>query len=50
VILELKSVERILRLHEAPLLTYLRQSPRRIGLLITFNTASLPYGIKRCVL
>jgi GxxExxY protein len=49
-ILELKSVERILRLHEAQLLTYLRPSPRRIGLLINVNTVSLSDGIKRCVL
>jgi GxxExxY protein len=50
VILELKSVERILPLHEAQLLTYLRLSPCRIGLLINFNTVSLTNGIKRCVL
>jgi GxxExxY protein len=50
VILELKSVERILPLHEAQLLTYLRLSPCRIGLLINFNTVSLQDGIKRCVL
>ncbi len=49
VILELKSVERLLPLHEAQLLTYLRLSPCRIGLLINFNTVSLPDGIKRCV-
>ena len=50
VILELKSVERVLPLHEAQLLTYLRLSPCSIGLLINFNTASLTDGIKRCVL
>ena len=49
-ILELKSVERILSLHEAQLLTYLRLSSRHIGLLINFNTVSLTDGIKRCVL
>jgi GxxExxY protein len=50
VILELKSIERILPLHEARLLTYLRLSPCRVGLLINFNTVSLTDGIKRCVL
>jgi GxxExxY protein len=50
VILELKSVERILPLHKAQLLTYLRLSACRIGLLINFNTVSLTDGIKRCVL
>jgi GxxExxY protein len=50
VILELKSVERILPLHEAQLLTYLRLSPCRVGLLLNFNTLSLKDGIRRCVL
>ncbi len=50
VILELKSVENILPLHEAQLLTYLRLSTCRIGLLIHFNTVSLTDGLKRCVL
>jgi GxxExxY protein len=50
VVLELKSVERVLPLHEAQLLTYLRLSACRIGLLINFNTVSLTDGIKRCVL
>jgi GxxExxY protein len=50
VILELKSVERMLPLHEAQLLTYLRLSTCQIGLLINFNTVSLTDGLKRCVL
>ena len=50
VILELKSVDQILPLHEAQLLTYLRISSCRIGLLINFNTASLTEGIRRRVL
>jgi GxxExxY protein len=49
VILELKSVERILPLHDAQLLTYLRLAELRIGLLINFNTVSLTDGIKRRV-
>jgi GxxExxY protein len=50
VILELKSVEHILPLHEAQLLTYLRLSRCRIGLLLNFNTLSLKDGIRRRVL
>ncbi len=50
VILELKSVERVLALHEAQLLTYLRLTECRIGLLINFNTVSLTDGITRRVL
>ena len=49
-VLELKSVERLTPLHAAQLLTYLRISPCRIGLLINFNTVSLANGIRRCVL
>jgi GxxExxY protein len=50
VILELKSVEQINPLHEAQLLTYLRLSSCRVGLLINFNTVSLTDGIRRRVL
>jgi len=50
VILELKSVERVLPLHDAQLLTYLRLTQCRIGLLINFNTVSLTDGITRRVL
>jgi GxxExxY protein len=50
VILELKSVEQILPLHEAQLLTYLRLSRYRVGLLLNFNTRALKDGIRRRVL
>jgi GxxExxY protein len=50
VLLELKSVEHILPLHEAQLLTYRRLSRCRIGLLLNFNTRSLRDGIRRRVL
>ncbi len=50
VILELKSVEHILPLHEAQLLTYLRLSRCRIALLLNFNTLRLKDGIRRRVL
>jgi len=44
------SVEHILPLHEAQLLTYLRLSRCRIGLLLNFNSLSLKEGIRRRVL
>ena len=47
VILALKSVEHILPLHEAQLLTCLRMSQCSIGLLFNFNTLSLKDGIRR---
>jgi GxxExxY protein len=49
VLLELKSVEHILPVHEAQLLTYLRMSGCRIGLLLNFDTLSLKDGIRRRV-
>lgn len=48
-IVELKSVDRIVGLHQAQLLTYLRLSGRSRGLLINFNVTSLRQGIKRMV-
>ena len=47
VVLELKSVEQFSPLHEAQLLTYLRLSGCKVGLLINFNTVSLTDGIRR---
>ncbi len=50
VVLELKSVEAILPVHEAQLLTYLKLSGKHVGLLINFNTPVLTRGIRRIVL
>ncbi|HUB45022.1 MAG TPA: GxxExxY protein [Acetobacteraceae bacterium] len=50
VILELKSVEHISPLHEVQLLTYLRLSGCRVGLLLNFNTVALKEGIRRRIL
>ena len=47
VILELKSVEVILPIHEFQLLTYLKLSDRKLGLLINFNVPQLRDGIRR---
>ncbi len=50
VVVELKAVERILPVHEAQLLTYLKLAQKRVGLLINFNVALLKNGIVRRVL
>ena len=50
VIVELKTVEMILPIHESQLLTYLRLSGCKVGLLINFNVPMLKNGIKRMVL
>ncbi|HYG88684.1 MAG TPA: GxxExxY protein [Azospirillum sp.] len=50
VVVELKAVERLLPVHEAQLLTYLKLTRRRVGLLINFNTPRIKEGIRRFVL
>jgi GxxExxY protein len=50
VVVELKAVERLLSMHEAQLLTYLRLTGKRVGLLINFNVSVLHRGIMRRVL
>jgi len=47
VVLELKAVDAILPIHEAQLITYLKLSGCRIGLLINFNVPLLKHGITR---
>jgi GxxExxY protein len=49
-ILELKNVEKLMPVHEAQILTYMRLSQINIGLLINFNERYLKNGIKRYVL
>jgi len=49
VIVELKAVEKIMPIHKAQLLSYLKLSGCKIGLLINFNTEILKDGIKRVV-
>ena len=49
-VVELKSVEQLLPIHSAQLLTYLRLSGRRLGLLINFNATRIKDGIKRIAL
>ncbi|NIP98411.1 MAG: GxxExxY protein [Akkermansiaceae bacterium] len=49
-IVELKAVEALTPIHQAQLLTYMKLSMIRIGLLINFNTRMLKHGVKRMVL
>lgn len=49
VILELKAVDGLLPIHDAQLLSYLRLSNKKLGLLINFNVTLLKNGIKRIV-
>lgn len=50
VVIELKTVETFTDVHLAQILTYLRLSNLKTGLLLNFNTKSLRDGIKRVVL
>jgi GxxExxY protein len=47
IIVELKAVQKVDPLHQAQLLSYLKLSGLRLGLLINFNTVSLKNGIRR---
>lgn len=48
-IVELKAVDKFLAIHQAQLLSYLKLSNRKIGLLLNFNVVHLREGIKRLV-
>ncbi len=49
VIVELKAVESILPVHEAQILTYLKLSGNKLGLLLNFNVKLMKDGIRRFV-
>jgi len=46
-ILEIKSVERLVNLHAKQLLTYLRLTDTRLGLLLNFSGETMKAGIRR---
>ena len=50
IIVELKSVEKLLPIHQAQLLTYMKLAEIKIGLLMNFNVRFMKNGIKRMVL
>ena len=50
IVVELKSVEALAPIHEAVILTYIRLSGCRLGLLINFNVMVLKEGIKRYII
>ena len=49
IILELKAVEELKEIHKYQLLTYLKLSNKKLGLLINFNVSLLKNGIKRII-
>ena len=49
IILEIKAVDKIIPIHEAQLLSYLRMLDKRIGLILNFHSTILKNGIKRIV-
>jgi GxxExxY protein len=49
VLVELKSIEMLLPIHKAQLLSYLRLSGKEVGLLLNFNVEHLKTGIKRII-
>lgn len=49
IVLELKTVESILPVHEAQLVSYLKLSNKKLGLLVNFNSHLLKDGIRRKV-
>jgi len=50
VVVELKAVTELLPIHDAQLLTYMKLTGSRVGLLINFNVPVLKQGIRRLVL
>jgi len=50
VVVEIKAAERLMPIHEAQLLTYLKLSGKRLGLLINFNTVRIKDGIRRLIM
>ena len=50
IILELKSVEQITPTHKAQLMTYLKLSKLKLGLLLNFNVKNMQNGINRIIM
>jgi GxxExxY protein len=50
VLIELKAVSKLRKLHERQVVSYLKATGLRLGLLMNFNTAVLKQGIRRIIL
>jgi len=50
IVVELKSVDRLAPIHEAQILTYMRLTGKKVGLLMNFNSKILKSGVRRYVL
>ncbi len=50
VLVELKAVDQVLPIHRAQVLTYLKLSGLKVGLLLNFNSVRLKDGIERFVM
>ena len=50
IIIEIKAIEALTRLHEAQIITYLRLSKLKLGFLMNFNVPLFKDGLKRVVL
>ena len=50
VVVELKSVDKIIAIHEAQLMTYMKLSGKRVGLILNFNVELMKHGLVRRVL
>lgn len=50
VVVELKSIDYIMPIHDAQMLTYLRIAKKKVGLLVNFKVTLLKHGIRRYVL
>jgi GxxExxY protein len=50
VVVEIKSIERLLPIHIAQMLTYLRVTQMRVGLILNFNRSAMKDGIRRVTL
>jgi GxxExxY protein len=50
VVIELKAIESLIPLHKAQLITYLKLTGHRLGLLINFNVSMIKDGIQRIIL
>ena len=49
IIVEIKAIEKLLSIHDAQLLSYLRLAKKRVGLLMNFHVPALKNGLKRIV-